>query len=406
MRRASIPLALVAALLLAGACRSRPHSASVGSPPAPALPRLHATSGALALRNLDAEISSLDERAKKRPVERAERRSLIELLLSRGQCIGCIADYQRAAAVAEALVNEAPEDAAGYEARAATHATFHRFDAALADLARAERLGQPAAKLAAARAAVFTATGHFDAALALRPARSADEAHLGTMELASAGLLQGEVGNPREAERLLARARASYRDVSPFPLAWLDAQQASLCERHGDLAAARAHYARAVALLPFYARAATHLAALGPPAEAVALLEPVTARSDDPEVLVQLADALRRTGRAGEAAQRLSAAIARYDQLVRQFPAAFADHAAAMWLGAGRDPARALPLARLNLAARQTPEAYELVLSAALAAPGPPPGDLCSIAHEALALRYGTPSLRGLAAPIAGACPP
>jgi tetratricopeptide (TPR) repeat protein len=405
VRHASITFALVGALIAAGACRARPRAPS--GPPGPplsgaSLPRLQATSGALALRNLDAEIDSLGQQARRAPLERAARASLVELLLSRGQFIGSIGDYQRAAAIAEALVIEAPRDAGGYLARAGTHATFHRFDAALADLARAEQLGLPADKTVAARAAILAATGRFDAALALRPLRPADEARLGTMELASAGLLRGEMGDARAAERLLARARESYRDVSPFPLAWMDAQQASLLERHGDLAGAKAHYARAVALLPLYARAAAHLAALSSPAEAQALLEPVAARSDDPEVLVQLADALRRNGHPDQAARRLAAGIGRYDELVQLYPAAFADHAAALWLGAGRDPARALPLARLNLTIRQTPEAYELALSAALAAHDS--SDICPVARQALALKYTTPSLRALAAPIVGSC--
>ena len=216
------------------------------------------------------------------------------------------------------------------------------------------------------------------------------------------GRIAGEMGDLANATRLVDLARTKYVDVSPFPLAWMDAQEGALFERHGKRERAKAHYARAVSLLPLYARAASHLAALSRPADAVALLEPIAASSDDPEVLAQLSDALRRSGRADDADKRRTAAIARYDELLARYPAAFADHAASMWLGIGRDPARALPLARANLAVRRTSDAYELVLTAALAAKQE--DGICAVAREAAALKYATDGLRALAAPIVKRC--
>ena len=404
--RLAIVVANVAALALLAvpsACRSRNDahttssaSASMREPtPEPPLPRLVATDGAIAVNNMDAQIESLE----KRSAERSSRRGLVEMLLSRGQFLGRIADYERAATIAEALVREDPKDAGGYESRASTLATFHRFDDALADLAEAERRGRKADDLAPARVAIFVATGRIDDAAALRPR---DEATMQTMELASAGFLRGEMGDVANAARLVDLARSKYVDVSPFPLAWMDAQEGTLLERNGKRERAKAHYARAIALLPLYARAASHLAALSRPADAVALLEPIAASSDDPEVLAQLSDALRRSGRAAEADERRGAAIARYEELLARHPAAFADHAASMWLGIGRDPARALPLARANLAVRHTSDAYELVLTAALAAKQD--DGICPVAREAAALKYATDGLRALAAPIVKRC--
>jgi hypothetical protein len=157
-----------------------------------------------------------------------------------------------------------------------------------------------------------------------------------------------------------------------------------------------------VLVLPLYARAVAHLASLSPAADAVAMLEPVAASSDDPEVTAQLADALRRSGRADEANRRLAATVARYDALLAAHPEAFSDHAASMWLGVGRDPSRALPLARANLANRRTAESYELALTAALAAKDD--AAACPLAREATGLAYGTDGLRALAAPIAEHC--
>jgi tetratricopeptide (TPR) repeat protein len=315
------------------------------------------------------------------------------MLLARGQYTGRIADYERADAIADALVREDPNDRDALVARAGTRATFHRFDDALADLSAAEARG---ADVRDARAAIFVATGRLDEAAAL----ARDEASLRTMGLASLGLLRGDMGDENDAVRLLDRARASYADVSPFPLAWMDAQEGAMLERRGATLRAKAHYARAVALLPTYATAASHLAALSRPTDAIALLEPIAARSDDPEVLAQLSDALRRAGRAEDAERRRRDAIARYDDLVARHPEAFADHAAAMWLGVGGDPARALALARTNLAVRKTSDAYELALTAALAAKS----DACAIARDAAALKYATHGLRALAAPVVKRC--
>jgi hypothetical protein len=54
-------------------------------------------------------------------------------------------------------------------------------------------------------------------------------------------------------------------------------------------------------------------------------------------------------------------AEARYDELLGRHHDAFVDHAAEFWLTTGGDPARALRLARQNLAVRQTPRAHALM---------------------------------------------
>lgn len=407
MKRA---LTLAIACLTLVACRPRTHGVEtksiVTSAPAPKavlppLPRLSANDGTIALGNLDAQIESLRQRSG----DRSARVGLVDFLLLRGELRGRIADYERAEELAEGLVHDAPNDVAGLLARASVHATFHRFDAALADLAEAQKQGGSAAKVARARASVLVARGRFAEAEALLRSVAqpgADEAEMSTTELADAGLLAGDLGRLDEAERLLDLARDRYHDVSPFPYAFMDVQQAALYERNGLVEKARLHYQRALSMVPGHAAAAAHLAALSSPADAIALLEPLLATSDDPEVLVQLADALRRAGRLDEAKIRLDAAIARYDALLAAYPLAFADHAATMWLGPGRDPARALPLAKTNADNRETAAAIDLLLTAALAA-----GDAhesCSAAKRALALPHSTRDLRALAEPVAKGC--
>jgi hypothetical protein len=121
-------------------------------------------------------------------------------------------------------------------------------------------------------------------------------------------------------------------------------------------------------------------------------------------VLVQLAEALRRAGKKEEADKRLDAALVRYDELLAKHPEAFADHAALMLLATGRTPARALTLAKTNFAVRKTPEACDLLLSAALFAHDD--AEACRAARAALALRYPTPDLAKVATPVAAKCPP
>jgi tetratricopeptide (TPR) repeat protein len=357
---------------------------------------LRATDGAIAVRNLDAQIDSLEHQLPDPPV----RQGLVDALLSRGQFLGSISDYERASTVAEALAAAFPKDPKSFAARAHVRATFHRFDDALADLGMAERLGLPSVEVASSRATIFAAVGKLDEAAALS---AHDEAQLGVMELAGAGVLAGDLGKLDDATRLLDMARAKYRDVSPFPLAWIDAQQGAVLERYGHATEARTYYARAVTLLPAFARAAAHLATLSSPDEAIKILQPSLARADDPEVIVALADALRRAGRRDEAASRLASAIARYDVLMTKHPEAFADHAALMWLGEGKSPARALPLAQQNAITRPTAAAFDLLLSAALAAKDD--AETCRAARAIVGLKYATPDQRAVATTVAAKCP-
>ena len=92
---------------------------------------------------------------------------LIDLLTLRGHILGRIADYERADALAERLVCDAPA-MAGVLARARARATLHRFAEALADLDSAEQRGADQHTLDAERAAIFQALGRYDEALALR----------------------------------------------------------------------------------------------------------------------------------------------------------------------------------------------------------------------------------------------
>ena len=108
----------------------------------------------------------------------AERALLVDLLILRGEVLGRIADYERAAELAEVLVRDAPDDGAAWLARARTRATFHRFAEALADLDAAGRRGADQAALDAERAAILQAVGCYAEALRAAPDRSGAPARL------------------------------------------------------------------------------------------------------------------------------------------------------------------------------------------------------------------------------------
>jgi tetratricopeptide (TPR) repeat protein len=398
-RSSTMRFILLTMAMLATSCRERAarHEekplAKVAAPE-PALPPISANDPGIALGNFDGQIKGLEERAN----DRAARLSLVDMLSARGQYLGRIADYEKALTIAEELVKELP-DAAALSAHAAMLATFHKFPEALAELAEAEKHGLNADRLAAARASIFSAQGKYQEALALSPK---DESSMTAMQLATAGILAGEMGKLPEAERLLNKAREKYPDVSPFPLAWMDVQQAKLYEAHGLREKARRHYERALILLPPYAVAASHLAAMSDPKSAIEILGKAN-RADDPEVLVQLADAQRRAGLEKEAQASLDAAIARYDVLTKAHPEAFADHAAVMWLGPGRDAQKALSFAKVNASIRTTSESIDLLLTAATAAKNDV--EACAAAKSALALPYPSEDLKTLASSVMKRCP-
>ena len=147
----------------------------------------------------------------------AEQALLVDLLLLRGEVLGRIADYERAAELAEVLVRDAPDDGAAWLARARTRATFHRFAEALADLDAAGRRGADRAAVDAERAAILQAVGCYAEALVLR--RTAAERRPDFATLGALAVLEAERGEVAEAESLFTEARRRYRGVSPFPVA-------------------------------------------------------------------------------------------------------------------------------------------------------------------------------------------
>lgn len=328
------------------------------------------TSGAIALANLDEEIAALEVALAARPDDLGADEALVDRLATRAVVRGRLADYERAADLAERAAARHPDSAPSLLVRAGARATLHRFTAALEDVAAAERLGAGPAATEPLRADLLEETGRLDAALVLRERLTARQRDLFT--LGAEAVTRGRRGDTAAAERLFVEAQHQYRDVAPFPFAWLYLQQGLMWERSGDDERARVLWLAALERIPDYAPAAGHLAALearaGRSERAIDLLRPLVDTSDDPEYMGQLAELYARTGLTAQADGLRRLAAERFDEIVARHPEAFSAKAARFWLGPGGDPQRALRLAEVNLQARQTDDDRALLAAAQAAA--------------------------------------
>src|SRR5262245_37154850 len=319
------------------------------------------TDGTIALLNLQAQIDGLEGHS-----TTGEATALIDLLILRGLILGRISDYERAAQLADRLVEHADTDAAVYVARARTRAVFHRFTEALDDLDQADRISPQDIAAKRERAAILQALGHYQEAL-VTYGTVADRAEQFEQAAALAGLW-AERGETETAQHFYLESLYTYRGVSPFPLALLDFQVGTSWRRRERLKEARTCFEAAVRRVPAYAAAQGHLAEveadLGEPEAAIARLNPLAISSDDPDYAAQLARILGEMGRNDESVGWCRLAAKRYDELTAEHGEAFADHAAEFWLGPGGDPEKALRLATLNFENRKTPRAYELLTQA------------------------------------------
>ncbi len=389
--------ALWLAALFLGACQPR----SCSGPRAEQRPR-PATDAVIAVQNLDAQIRE-QERVHARSPEALEfTAALVGLLETRAQFLGRLSDYDRALALAEDAFDRAPANPGAVLLRAGARSALHQFAAALGDLDRATALGGDASAIAQLRASILQAQGHLPEALVLWRKLASSGRDIRT--LGSLAVVEWENGNREEAARLFTEAVDSYRDVSPFPPAWIEFQQGLLAHGAGEWAIAQKHYEAARAYLPQYAAATEHLAevlgAQGEHRKAAELLRPLVQSSEDPEHAAQLAKTLVQLGKPAEASRFQLEAGDRYDALIARHPEAFADHAARFWLP--QNPVRALALARKNLASRRTPDAFDLAISAALGA-----GETalaCELADEATATARPASRVHLVAARAFDAC--
>lgn len=314
------------------------------------------TSGRKALADLCSSISRL-ERQRREIVCLEDLVALAELLLLRGDLLGCIADHDLAEAAAEEAVALFPTAGSALLIRARVAARFHRFreSHALLDLAMVN--GGSRQQIMSTRAALLQATGKCWEALELRD-RLAREHH-SIQTLGALATLSAERDQFALAEILYAEALNADHGESPLPCAQLLYAWGVGAMRHGDLARAEEIFVQLEAVLPWHmpgqGRRAEVALARGQVEAAAALIESPLDASDDPAYVVIHAQILAALGHHAEAENESQRAAAAYASLLARRPEAYADRAAAFFMGVGNHPRLGIEVAKKHRALRYAP---------------------------------------------------
>jgi tetratricopeptide (TPR) repeat protein len=327
------------------------------------------TSGRIAVANLSAAIGSLERRR----VDHAmfgELVTLSELLFVRGDVLGRIVDHDRAELVANEAIALSTSTADALYMRARVAERFHRFEEASMLVADARAAGRPGHEVDAEWAALLQATGRYDDALVLRERLARDEPGIHT--LGALASLLAEMASWDAAETCYVAALEADAGVSPLPCSQLLFEWGVSAMRHGHLDRAEATFAELAAILPAHVPARGHRAevalARGRLDVALALVTPLLETSDDPEYRATYAEILAARGEPEGAAREAARAAAGYERLLARRPEAYADHAAAFFLGIGNRPQLAVDLASTNQELRDTPRSRGLLARALCAA--------------------------------------
>lgn len=322
------------------------------------------SSGRIAVSNLSAVIESLELRC----VEGATFEDLValsKLLFVRGDLLGRIVDHNRAELVAEEAIACSPDIGSALYIRARLAGRFHRFAEANALLDQALAAGHPGQEIDLEKAALLQATGQYNEALVLRERLAQDEP--GIQTLGALASLLAEMGQWAAAENCYAVALNADEGVSPIPCGQLLFEWGVSAMRQGDLDRAEAIFTELNAILPQHVPGRGHRAEValtrGQLEVAAALIEPLVETADDPEYRAIYAEILAARGDR-EAAGEAERAAAGYELLLARRPEAYADHAAAFFMGICNRPQRAVELASANWKLRDTPRSRKLLARA------------------------------------------
>lgn len=345
------------------------------------------------MANYDSQINGRLQALEKKPNNKLALKGAVDLLLTRGQFLGSIEDYATADDLAARYAAAHPDDPAGYLLRAEVHARLHRFDAAVADLVAAEKLGMVASDGVALRTVIAQGRGNYEDAL--RHRKEAADKRPNGLTLGALAALYAERGELDEAHATFERAVGELGRGSPIGPAWLLFQWGRAYELQDSMSEARDLFELAYNRFPRYAEAAAHyagtLAATGRRPEALKVLRELVTVTDHPEFQGQLAELEAAAGNTAAAESLIEQARAGWERWLTPFPEAFADHAARFYLGVGANPKRAHELATINAGVRRTPASLTLLIEAALAANDPTAA--CTAASTAMALTNPTKKL-------------
>ncbi|CDM62310.1 MULTISPECIES: tetratricopeptide repeat protein [Rhizobium] len=322
------------------------------------------TSGRIALANLSTSIDRL-ERERAAGGSSESLLTLAKLLFLRGDVLGRIEDHDRGESIATEAIDMSSNCARAVYVRAQMAGRFHCFAKAKALLAQALVAGYSRQEIEAARAALLQATGYYNEALVLRERLAKRNPRIDT--LASLATLLAEMDQWGRAETYYAAALDADDGASPFPCGQLLFEWGVSSMRRGDLDHAEAVFAALDAVLPAHVPGRGHRAevafARGKLDLAESLVAPLLEASDDPEYRALYAEILAARGD-GRSARHAELAGEAYERLLARRPEAYADHAAAFFMGIGNRPKRAVELALANLRVRDTPRSRKLLSKA------------------------------------------
>ena len=319
------------------------------------------TSGRIAVANLSASIESLELRFVKGRIF-TDMVALSKFLFLRGDLLGRIVDHDRAELVAKKSVAFSPDFAGALYIRARLAERFHWFQEANTLLDQALAAGYLSEEIDLERASLLQATGRYSEALVLRERLAND--HPSIQTLGALATLLAEMGQWEAAESCYTAAVDADEGTSPIPCGQLLFEWGVSAMRRGSLDRAEEIFVELDAILPQHVPGRGHRAevalARGQLNFAAALITPLLEISDDPEYRAIYAEILEARGDAN-ARSEAEGAAASYNLLLERRPEAYADHAAAFFMGIGNRPQLAVDLASANFKLRDTPRSRKLL---------------------------------------------
>lgn len=322
------------------------------------------TDGDIAVINVDSARRRAWNRFFADPQREGVAETVVELEQLTAQFVGDVQALDRLEGLVGQLARVESASAPTALIQAQVASMMHRFADARAFLSRAEVSGATSADVNRVLVNLNQACGE-NLGKVLDERREAARKSGRTEDLVALAALLGDLREFTEADRMYEQALESFRDVSPFPVAWACFQRGTLWgelvpEPQTDRAAR--WYRTAIDYVPSYTKARVHLAEIlsssGRASDVEDLLSPAIP-SGDPEVRWRLADALASQKRHAEAGVHMQAAQAGYEALLERHLLAFADHGAEFYAGSGNNVRRALDLARVNVANRPTLRSFE-----------------------------------------------
>jgi len=193
-------------------------------------PAFRTTAGAIAVADLDSQIDT-EQRLFAQTQDLALGVQLIDLLSERAQFLGTLEDLDASDDLSLELVRRHPADPSSLLARASVLNGLHRFQEALSELDAAATRGGSPDRIALQRASTLLAMGRATEAAQVFARVNRQYPTLHT--LGDEAMARAELGDAQAARNLFRQALSSYRDVSPFPVAWVDFHAAMVEDKLG-----------------------------------------------------------------------------------------------------------------------------------------------------------------------------